>query len=108
MTLPIAGGGYLRIFPGWFLNWGLKRVNRLEGQPVALYFHPWEIDPGQPRIKAALKSRMRHYLNLDKTEARLCGLFKCLDFAPMGTVLHGLPPLPAVNPDAREERNQWA
>jgi len=96
-AVPIAGGGYLRLFPGWFLDWGLRRVNRLEKQPVALYFHPWEIDPAQPRIaKAPLKSRLRHYLNLDKTETRLGRLFKRLSFAPMGAVLAGLPELPVV------------
>ena len=90
LAVPIAGGGYLRLFPGWFLHWALKRVNRAEGQPVALYFHPWEIDPGQPRIKACLKSRFRHYLNLDKTECRLRRLFERMEFAPMGSVLEAL------------------
>lgn len=96
LTIPIAGGGYLRLFPGWFLRWGLGRVNRSEGQPCAVYFHPWEIDPGQPRIKAGWKSRFRHYLNLDKTENRLRALFKRFDFAPMGSVLAELGPLPVV------------
>ena len=96
LAVPIAGGGYLRLFPGWFVRWGLRRVNRREGQPGVLYFHPWEIDPGQPRIAAGWKSRFRHYNNLDKTEQRLRALFRRFDFAPMGSVLSGLPAVPAI------------
>lgn len=99
LALPIAGGGYLRLFPAWFLRWGLGRVNRCERQPCVLYFHPWEMDPEQPRIAACLKSRLRHYLNLDRTEGRLRSLLAGLRFAPMGRVLDGLGPLPVVSLD---------
>lgn len=99
LALPIAGGGYLRLFPAWFLRWGLGRVNRREGQPGVLYFHPWEIDPDQPRIPARLKSRVRHYLNLRKTEARLRALLPDLRFGPMGRLLADLGPLPVVSLD---------
>lgn len=97
LALPIAGGGYLRLFPGWFTRWGMGRVVRREGRPCAVYFHPWELDPGQPRIRAGWKSRLRHYLNLDKTEGRLRGLFATMPFAPMGRVLAALAPLPTVS-----------
>lgn len=100
LALPIAGGGYLRLFPSWFIRWGLDHVNRREGQPGVLYFHPWEIDPGQPRIAAGWKSRFRHYLNLNKTEKRLRKLFSRFNFAPMGAVLNVLEPLPTVSLDA--------
>jgi len=100
LAVPIAGGGYLRLFPSWFMNWGLNHVNRNEGQPATLYFHPWEIDPGQPRVHASWKSRFRHYHNLDKTEDRLGRLFRHLNFAPMGAVLNELEPLPAIALDA--------
>ena len=96
LAVPIAGGGYLRLFPGWFVRWALARVNTCEGQPAVLYFHPWEIDPGQPRVKAGWKSRFRHYHNLDKTQDRLQGLFSCMRFAPMRTVLDDMEPLPVV------------
>lgn len=96
LAWPVAGGGYLRLFPGWFISWALSRINTREGQPGVLYFHPWEIDPGQPRVRAGWKSRFRHYLNLDKTECRLRGLFASLSFAPMGTVLENLHELPVV------------
>lgn len=96
LAIPVAGGGYLRLFPGWLLRWALGRINEREGFPAVLYFHPWEIDPRQPRIRAPWKSRFRHYLNLEKTEKRLVGLFTSLSFAPMGEVLDDLATLPAV------------
>lgn len=85
--LPIAGGGYLRLFPAELIRRGIESINQQEKQPAVLYFHPWEIDPEQPRIKAGLKSRFRHYLNLDKTEGKLKHLIQNLRFGPMGHVL---------------------
>ncbi len=71
-NLPVGGGGYFRIYPYGFFRRALRRVNRDEGQPVIFYFHPWEIDPDQPRPpNVGLKSRFRHYVNLHKTEHRL-------------------------------------
>lgn len=85
---PVAGGGYLRLFPVWWLKKALKNVNAAEGMPVVLYFHPWELDPAQPRIgDAPLKSRFRHYLNLDKTEGKLRSILADFAFAPMSRVL---------------------
>jgi len=89
--LPIAGGGYLRLFPAGLVRGGMQRINALEGQPAVLYFHPWEIDPGQPRIQAGIKSRIRHYLNLQKTEAKLRELFRAMRFGTMGQALAGAP-----------------
>lgn len=91
IRLPIAGGGYLRLLPAELVSWGIKRINNRDKQPAVLYFHPWEIDPGQPRIKTGMKSRFRHYLNLHRTEGKLVSLFKSHTFASMKTVLaeHG-------------------
>ena len=69
-NMPVAGGGYLRIFPYWYTSMGVKRAWR-EGLPVITYLHPWEIDPEQPRLNAKLKSRLRHYTNLGKMRDRL-------------------------------------
>lgn len=71
-TLPCGGGGYFRLLPYAYYRWSIGHVNRTERQPAVFYFHPWELDPDQPR-QAGLnwKSRFRHYLNLDKTEPRL-------------------------------------
>jgi polysaccharide deacetylase family protein (PEP-CTERM system associated) len=73
--LPCAGGGYFRLLPYSLFRWSLRRVNA-EGMPAVFYMHPWEIDPGQPRIEAPLKSRFRHYTNLHRTESRLSKLLK--------------------------------
>lgn len=71
-NLPFSGGGYFRLLPYGVSRWALGRVNRREGQPCVFYFHPWEVDPAQPRPDGVpLKSRFRHYLNLDRMEARL-------------------------------------
>jgi polysaccharide deacetylase family protein (PEP-CTERM system associated) len=62
---PCSGGGYFRLLPSVLYRMGLSRVNETEGRPGIFYFHPWEIDPGQPRIPGAgWKSRLRHYTNL--------------------------------------------
>jgi polysaccharide deacetylase family protein (PEP-CTERM system associated) len=87
MALPIAGGGYLRLLPVGVIHWGMRRINTKENQPTVLYFHPWEVDPDQPRIKARLKSRFRHYVNLETTEGKIRTLLRGLDFGTMAEVL---------------------
>jgi len=87
VRIPIAGGGYLRLLPVSIIRRGITAINSREHQPAVLYFHPWEIDPDQPRIKAGIKSRFRHYLNLHRTEEKLEHLFGRLKFAPMNEVL---------------------
>jgi polysaccharide deacetylase family protein (PEP-CTERM system associated) len=69
--LPVAGGGYFRLLPYRLSRWGLASINRRERQPFIFYLHPWEIDPGQPRVRVSWLSRLRHYTNLDQCEARL-------------------------------------
>ncbi len=70
-NIPIGGGGFFRLYPYALTRLGLRRVNR-EGQAAVFYFHPWEIDPEQPRPQGLnLKTRLRHYLNLSRTEWRL-------------------------------------
>jgi polysaccharide deacetylase family protein (PEP-CTERM system associated) len=87
INLPIAGGGYFRILPYEWTRWGISRVNRLERLPTIFYLHPWEIDPDQPRLKAGMLSRFRHYRHLGETEARLRRLLNDFSFAPMSAVL---------------------
>jgi polysaccharide deacetylase family protein (PEP-CTERM system associated) len=75
--LSCAGGGFFRLLPYWWSSFAIGRVNRAEHQPVTFYFHPWEIDPGQPRISPApLRSRLRHYTNLGVMEAKLKRLLR--------------------------------
>lgn len=92
LNLPVAGGGYFRLLPLGVTRWAIRRVNR-EGLPFLFYLHPWEIDPEQPRMKVGLKSRLRHYTNIDSCERKLAAL---LDEFPMGTVWDALqaPQLP--------------
>lgn len=69
---PAGGGGYFRLLPYPLSRWCLRRVNQVEGQPAMFYFHPWEIDPEQPRVPGVTaKTRFRHYVNLNRMEARL-------------------------------------
>lgn len=84
--LPVAGGGYFRLYPYWLSRAGLKQVNR-RGQPFIFYLHPWEIDPDQPRISAGWFSRFRHYNNLDKCEPRLNRLLAEFSFNTVEHVL---------------------
>ncbi|MEW6116828.1 MAG: XrtA system polysaccharide deacetylase [Nitrospirota bacterium] len=86
--VPIAGGGYLRLFPTGLIKRAIQHINHTEQQPAVLYFHPWEIDPKQPRIAASFKSRFRHYLNLDKTADKVRCLLRQFDFGPMKDILY--------------------
>lgn len=71
-NLPVGGGGYFRLLPYAVSRWLIRRVNRLDNRPAMFYFHPWELDAGQPRISEAdAKSRFRHYVNLHRTIPRL-------------------------------------
>jgi polysaccharide deacetylase family protein (PEP-CTERM system associated) len=88
-NLPVAGGGYFRILPYAWTRWGMRRLNRVEGQPAVFYLHPWEIDPEQPRLPASVLGRFRHYRNLHLTEARLHSLMRDFSFGPLQTVLAG-------------------
>lgn len=67
-----GGGGFFRVLPYAFSRWAIKQVNREEGRPAIFYFHPWEIDPGQPRVAGApLRSKLRHYTNLERMAGKL-------------------------------------
>jgi len=82
-NLPVAGGGYFRLFPLSITRRAIRSLNK-QGHPAIIYLHPWEFDPDQPRIPdAPLLSRFRHYVNLDKTESRLQKLLNEFNFAPM-------------------------
>ncbi len=83
-NLPVAGGGYFRLFPYSLVKRLLRHINGAEQKPFVFYLHPWELDPDQPRIGGApLKSRFRQYLNLDKVEGRFRKLLSDFRFAPI-------------------------
>jgi polysaccharide deacetylase family protein (PEP-CTERM system associated) len=89
LNLPVAGGGYFRLLPYSWTRWGISRINVRERRPAIFYLHPWEVDPGQPRLEAGLLGRFRHYRNLDKTEGRLRRLLHEFRFAPLRQILAG-------------------
>lgn len=81
---PCGGGGYFRLFPYPLYKWALTRVNQYDGQAGVFYFHPWEIDPDQPRQNGiGLKTRIRHYLNLNRMEKRLECLLDDFEWSTM-------------------------
>jgi polysaccharide deacetylase family protein (PEP-CTERM system associated) len=85
--IPVAGGGYFRLFPYAFSRWALGSINRSERRPFIFYLHPWEIDPDQPRIQAEWFSRFRHYNNLDRCRDRLTRLLGEFRFGTVRSVL---------------------
>lgn len=87
LKVPVAGGGYFRLFPYGLTKSALQNINNA-GHEFLFYLHPWEIDPEQPRIKnAGLLSKFRHYINLHKTEPRLRKLLTDFSFTTMRNVL---------------------
>jgi len=69
---PAGGGGYFRLLPYRLSRWSLRRINRIDRQPAMFYFHPWELDPEQPRISGVgARTRFRHYVNLGRMAPRL-------------------------------------
>lgn len=89
-NIPVAGGGYFRLFPYSLTKSLLSRVNK-SNRHFLFYLHPWEIDPGQPVIdNAGWKSKFRHYNNLKKTEDRLERLLSDFEFDTMENVLRDL------------------
>jgi len=77
---PCGGGGYFRLFPYAYSRWALRRIQAHDRRPVMFYFHPWEIDPDQPRVPGLSgRSRFRHYTNLQKMAPKLRRLLD--DFA---------------------------
>ncbi len=85
-NVPVGGGGYLRFFPYALTDFALRRLNVRERQPAVVYFHPWEIDPDQPRIQCGWKSRVRHYTNLNTMETKVRKLLANFKFAPIREV----------------------
>ncbi len=87
-NIPVGGGGYFRLFPYMITRTLLKRINNKEAKPFVFYLHPWEIDPGIPKMdKAGRLSKFRTYVNLDKTLGRLGRLIRDFDFTCFADVI---------------------
>lgn len=97
MNLPMGGGGYFRLLPYAWTSSGVRAINEIERRPVVFYLHPWEIDPGQPRIRGSALSMFRHYRNIDQTEGRLTRLLSEFRFGPVSAIL----PHPPAEASAR-------
>jgi polysaccharide deacetylase family protein (PEP-CTERM system associated) len=89
-NLPAGGGGYFRLLPYSISRWMMNKVNRDDRQPAIFYFHPWEIDPGQPRPDGVgAKSRFRHYVNLERMEGRIARLTEDFQWDRMDRIFLG-------------------
>jgi len=87
--LPVAGGGYLRLLPYAATRRALRHLNEVERQPGMVYLHPWEMDPGQPRLPIGRLAQLRHSLNTSRTEGKLRRLLSDFRFRPVRDVLDG-------------------
>jgi polysaccharide deacetylase family protein (PEP-CTERM system associated) len=86
-NLPAGGGGYFRLLPYALSRWMMRKVNAEENEAAIFYFHPWELDPGQPRPSGVdLKSRFRHYVNLGRTEQRIKALTRDFQWDRMDNI----------------------
>jgi len=82
-NFPFSGGGYFRILPYSYVRGATRRLNFVDKQPSVFYIHPWEIDPGQPKISTNWRSRFRQYTGLKDTESKLRRLCKEFKFTTM-------------------------
>lgn len=91
VNVPVAGGGYFRLLPYAWTEFGINRVNTVEAKPVVFYLHPWEVDPDQPRFRVPALTRIRHYTGLRSTESRLRRLLQRFRFDTVASVLDHAP-----------------
>ena len=89
-NIPVAGGGYLRLYPFMVTRTAVKRINQVERKPVNIYIHPWEIDTDQPRLNGRLQSRVRHYIKLGSTLSKVRNLLTEFRFKPLAEFLVSL------------------
>ena len=89
---PASGGGYFRLMPYAMSRWMLRQVNSRDRRPATFYFHPWEVDPDQPRVAGiSARTRFRHYLNIHRMEARLDRLLADFRWGRMDRIFHDAP-----------------
>jgi polysaccharide deacetylase family protein (PEP-CTERM system associated) len=93
VNVPATGGAYLRLLPFGFQRWAVGRMIR-RNRPLVVNVHPWELDPGQPRLPVGVRTRLTHYTNLERTEERLVILLSLGRFRPQVEVLRDLDLLP--------------
>jgi polysaccharide deacetylase family protein (PEP-CTERM system associated) len=87
-NIPVAGGGYLRLFPMQITSNAIKKINEKENNIAILYLHPWEIDTDQPRLNGRWKSKIRHYINLNSTMPKLRCFLEEFRFRPLSEFIN--------------------
>jgi polysaccharide deacetylase family protein (PEP-CTERM system associated) len=87
----VAGGGYLRLMPYGVTHWAIRHLNEVQHQPAMVYLHPWEIDLGQPQIRAARRSILRHYTNISTMQEKIERLLQNFQFGTFSEVCHTHP-----------------
>jgi len=87
INLPIGGGGFFRLFPTSWIARGILRENRRHRRPMIFYFHPWELDPDQPRVPMPPLDRFRHYVNLARHQSKVESLLRRVRFTTAREVL---------------------
>jgi len=109
LNVPIGGGGYFRLLPVALTRRGIRHVNAVERRGVMFYFHPWELDAGQPRAHMPLHHRFRHYVNLERFAGKLDAVLASFAFAPALDVLArtGLLAAPHALPAALPPAVRW-
>lgn len=86
-NIPVAGGGYMRLFPLKALKKAIRDINTKEGKSAVLYLHPWEVDIEQPRLNGNWKANLRHYINLKSTMPKMRTFLSEFKFRPLKTFL---------------------
>ena len=100
VNLPIGGGGYFRLLPEWILHCAMTRLVEKEAIPAIIYFHPWELDSHQPRIRnGSWLSRFRHTVNLHTTEQKLNTLLHRWRFCSIAGVSRSIRQVPEIHLD---------
>jgi polysaccharide deacetylase family protein (PEP-CTERM system associated) len=86
LNIGVGGGGYLRWIPYGITHWAVRHINQVHREPAIVYFHPWEIDPDQPALRAGMKSTLRHYTNLSTMEEKVERLLQDFQFGTLSEV----------------------
>ncbi len=104
-VVPVGGGAYMRLFPYRYIAAGVRRINHQEKQPACLYFHPWELDPDQPRLAKNVISRLRTYSGLQGMCAKMRRLLHEFHFSTLTEVFPIPEVLPIVEVPAADSRS---
>jgi hypothetical protein len=89
-TSSVGGGAYLRLLPSRYTRAGIRRVNREEQKPVCIYFHPWEMDPGQPHLARGMVARARTYTGIRGMSRKMNRLLTEFQFSTLTSVQGGV------------------